>query len=361
MALSLYATLARRLTQIRLTENSAHPALPYKYIFVITNRCNSRCLTCNTWKLYREHPERLKDEMTTDEVTRTMHSVKDAMVWLNFTGGEPLLREDLLEIIRYARDHCAHLQIVNIPINGLLPDLAAKFFPQAIAACRGKDLYVTLSLDGLEAEHEKIRGVPGGYKKIMEAHRILQDLAKKHSNFILSSQLTISRYNLETALETFDFMASQDLPIVTFAHVGELFHNPEMSLDSPEDRQAIRTLAHNIYRRYPVKNFQALLPKAYLKFTYLFFENSHLPVPCHSGRSTTTIDPYGLVSPCPYLGRYSGNVRDYDYDLPKIFATEQARELRRVAQACNICWQNCEAMPTIMAHPLLSIWKFLTK
>jgi MoaA/NifB/PqqE/SkfB family radical SAM enzyme len=253
------------------------------------------------------------------------------------------------------------LKIVNIPINGLLPDLAARFFPQAIEACDEVDLYVTLSLDGLEVVQDEIRGVPGGYKKIMESHRVLQDLAKSNKHFVLSSQLTISRYNLDTALETFDFMASQDLPIVTFAHRAELFHNPEMELDTPQYRQAMTRLARQIFKRYPVKNFQGLLPKCYLKFTYLFFDSERLPVPCHSGSSTTTIDAYGWVSPCPFLGKYWGNVRDNDYNLAKMHRLPKARELREFARNCNLCWQNCEAMPTIMAHPIKSLRQFLLK
>jgi len=208
---------------------------------------------------------------------------------------------------------------------------------------------------------EKIRGVPGGYKKIMETHRLLQDIAKSNRHFVLSSQLTVSQYNLDTALETFDFMASQELPIVTFAHRAELFHNPEMDLDNPKYRQEMAKLAKSIYQCYPIKNFQALLPKSYLKFTYLFFQSERLAVPCHSGSSTTTIDPYGWVSPCPFLAKYWGNVRDYDYDLAKMHLLPEARELRDFARRCNLCWQNCEAMPSIIAHPLKSMRQFLTK
>lgn len=359
MSITLYSDLFQQLVKIRRLENSAKPALPYKYIFIITNRCNSRCLTCNTWKIYRETPEKLKDELTFDEVCRVIDSISDAIVWLNFTGGEPLLRDDLADIIRYARKTCRRLKIVNIPINGLLPDLAARFFPKAIEACDGVDLYVTLSLDGLEEVQEQIRGIPGGYKKIIETHRALQDLAKSNKHFVLSSQLTVSQFNLDTALETFDFMASQELPIVTFAHNAELFHNPEMALATPEYRQELTKLARQIYKRYPVKNFQALLPKCYLKFTHLFFDSGKLAVPCHSGTSTTTIDPYGWVSPCPFLGQYWGNVREHDYDLAKMHLLPRAGELREFARHCNLCWQNCEAMPSIMAHPLKSFFRFI--
>lgn len=85
--------------------------------FSVTNKCNSRCKTCNIWRA----PVKGLEELSLDEIESTFKSM-DPLYFLNISGGEPFLREDLAEIIRLAKRHLSP-NIIHIPSNRLAVDL----------------------------------------------------------------------------------------------------------------------------------------------------------------------------------------------------------------------------------------------
>jgi len=58
---------------------------------IVTYRCNARCCMCHTW----QHPSKKDEEFTPDLVNK----IPDSLKFINITGGEPLLRDDLDEIL----------------------------------------------------------------------------------------------------------------------------------------------------------------------------------------------------------------------------------------------------------------------
>jgi len=68
------------------------PGSPLVLTFSITNRCNSRCKTCNIWKIPAEESE----ELSLDEIELIFKSM-DKLYFLNISGGEPFLRKDLVK------------------------------------------------------------------------------------------------------------------------------------------------------------------------------------------------------------------------------------------------------------------------
>jgi MoaA/NifB/PqqE/SkfB family radical SAM enzyme len=114
-------------------------------------RCNSRCAHCNIWK-----PEFIEQELATEEWLRALDDLRS---WLGpfrmvFTGGEALLREDMLKIL----GHAVKLGIsVELLSNGIMIDevLAAQIVASGIDQ-------ITISLDGVTAEvHDRFRGGTG--------------------------------------------------------------------------------------------------------------------------------------------------------------------------------------------------------
>ncbi len=61
---------------------------------IVTYRCNAKCYMCHTWK----HPSKKEEEFTPDLIQK----IPDGMQFINITGGEPFLRDDLDEIIAIA-------------------------------------------------------------------------------------------------------------------------------------------------------------------------------------------------------------------------------------------------------------------
>jgi MoaA/NifB/PqqE/SkfB family radical SAM enzyme len=123
-------------------------------IWNLIRRCNLNCLHCYTTSADINFP----GELSTDEVFRVLQDLKEAEVRvLILSGGEPLLRADLLEIAAQAK---AMGFYVGLSSNGTLMDSElAKRIGQI-----GFD-YVGISIDGLEEAHDRFRRVQGSSER----------------------------------------------------------------------------------------------------------------------------------------------------------------------------------------------------
>lgn len=141
----------------------------------ITNRCNMRCKYCNIWAA---NPE----ELNTNQVLSMIDELSQlGTAFIHFTGGEPLLRQDIGVIL----DYCHKKNILtSINSNG-------SFFSKRINELMNLNL-LGLSLDGPKDIHDSIRG-EGSYDKVLEAINIAKSKAIKTR--ILT---VLSKSNLDT-------------------------------------------------------------------------------------------------------------------------------------------------------------------
>lgn len=130
-------------------------ATPLDVIMEITNRCNLSCHHC-----YRDSSG--EDELAFGEVERIIDQLADAgALDLAFTGGEPFLRKDFLDIASYARQRRFHIYVLS---NGTL-------ITEAVAdKIRDLNIHIRLSLYGACAEtHAKVTGVPDSFDRTVAA------------------------------------------------------------------------------------------------------------------------------------------------------------------------------------------------
>lgn len=139
--------------------------IPWYLFLLITEKCNMFCKYC-----YANIPERLKDpsrkvrEWTTKEVFKIIDDFYSLGTrYLNIQGGEPLLRDDLEEIIDYANKKG---MLTDLFTNGLL-------IHKKISALK-KLSRITVSLEGDEEAHDRDRG-KGTYRKIVENIKLLAE------------------------------------------------------------------------------------------------------------------------------------------------------------------------------------------
>jgi AdoMet-dependent heme synthase len=133
---------------------------PVVVIWEVTQACDLACVHCRACA----RPERDAAELTTAEGKRLIDEVADlgAPVFV-LTGGDPLKRGDILELIRYARS------------RGIRPALSPSATPlltrEAIMALKEAGIFrLAISLDGSTAAiHDGFRGVPGTYDRALEA------------------------------------------------------------------------------------------------------------------------------------------------------------------------------------------------
>ena len=118
---------------------------PVSLIHFLTNRCNARCSFCF---IDFDNPKTFKGELTLEEIEKMTKNMGETLLNVNFTGGEPFARKDIVEIAKlYIKN--TSIQSIYVTTNGSLPD-RIKFFAEEIAKFN-KDIEVNfqISIDDL--------------------------------------------------------------------------------------------------------------------------------------------------------------------------------------------------------------------
>ena len=185
-----------------LKSNFATLSRPYKLNFAVTYQCNSRCLTCDIWKL------KPVNELSTSEIVQFAEK-NSYFKWVELTGGEPFLRSDIVEIAKAFKANMKGLYLLTIPTNSLVNHDALVGKIEGIARLGIPRFVITLSLDGYRELHDKIRGVPGNFDKVMAVAASLHELESKYKGFSFFFGYTMSKYNIGELAKTIESVRSQ--------------------------------------------------------------------------------------------------------------------------------------------------------
>ena len=143
-----------------------------------TLTCNAKCKHCGS----SAEKKKYDGELTTDEIKTAFKQIAGDMdasrILINVTGGEPLVRKDLFEVMEYATKELGFHW--GMTTNGILLN------EKHIQKLKQSNMEtISISIDGLEETHDKFRGVPGSYKTIIENIKKLRE-----ANFVKHIQVT---------------------------------------------------------------------------------------------------------------------------------------------------------------------------
>ncbi|MDL2272571.1 12,18-didecarboxysiroheme deacetylase [Desulfovibrio sp. OttesenSCG-928-I05] len=172
-------------------------------VWNMTRRCNLRCVHCYA----QAEGEKGKDPINTVQGKALIDDLAafGSPVML-FSGGEPLVREDLSELASYATSKGMRAVIST---NGTLISKEKARELKAVGLS-----YVGISLDGGEDVHDKFRGVPGSFKKAMQGLENCQAEGLK-----VGLRFTINRRNVDQVPLLFDILKERDVPRICFYHL----------------------------------------------------------------------------------------------------------------------------------------------
>ncbi|MGQ0711914.1 MAG: heme d1 biosynthesis radical SAM protein NirJ [Rhodoferax sp.] len=173
-------------------------------IWNLIRRCNLACLHCYSISTDKD----FAGELSHEEVTTVMHDLKAFGVpVLILSGGEPLLRPDILEIGTQAK---AMGFYVGLSTNGTLID---GLLAEKIAAV-GFD-YVGISLDGIGATHDLFRRKPGAFDASLMAVRHLRDMEVK-----VGLRYTMTQDNAHDLKNLIALCEDEDVDKFYFSHLN---------------------------------------------------------------------------------------------------------------------------------------------
>ncbi|HXX88370.1 MAG TPA: radical SAM protein, partial [Candidatus Acidoferrum sp.] len=177
----------------RIAKCSLMPNRPYHVQWFLTNRCNYRCRSCNVWRSKQD-----ENELSTQEVKKGLDILKNlGVIEVVLTGGAPLLRDDIGDIIDYA----SRFFVTTVYDNG---SLAA----EKIETLRKAD-FVAISLDTLDPEkNDHAKGVKGSWNKAMKSIETLH-----REGVQVSITPTISQVNLNEIVPLTKYFLQRDIPV----------------------------------------------------------------------------------------------------------------------------------------------------
>lgn len=188
-------------------------------VWNVGRRCNLRCIHCYSQSRDDEFP----DELSHKEGRRLIDNLADFGVpVILFSGGEPLMRPDIFELIEYATGH--NMRAV-LSTNGTLitSEMATRLRDVGIS-------YAGISLDGLEQTNDRFRGVTGAFQRALEGVRNCLRVGVK-----VGLRFTMTHANFQDVSGIFDLIEQESIPRVCFYHLvytgraGKLIHQSRMS------------------------------------------------------------------------------------------------------------------------------------
>ncbi len=312
---------------------------PLKDLFWETTlRCNARCKHCGSNAGIQQLYE---DELTTEEIKRAFKQIANDMdisnTFIDVTGGEPLVREDLCEVMEYATKELGfHWGMTS---NGMLLN------EKNIEKLKNANMQsISISIDGLKKTHDEFRGVQGSYDLILENIKKLQK-----ANFLNLLQVTtvFHKKNISEIEELYKVMIDLNIfswRLMTIDPIGRTNENKELLLDGQEIKKVLEFIKNKnnekkIRLEYGCPGFLGLDYEKEVRRQYFY---------CRTGISIASILYNGDLFVCPNVPRrkefIQGNIKKDNFkevweNKYNIFRNEN----RIKCDECKKCenWKYC--------------------
>jgi radical SAM protein with 4Fe4S-binding SPASM domain len=319
---------------------------PVKVTHLTTNACNANCKHC-----YINAGQPLPNELTLDEIKRLFADLYDAgVIHLEFSGGEPLLRRDFMEMLKIAQSFDFAISICS---NGILIDeKIAKSF---------KDIgveHVQISIDGLEANNDFLRG-NGTFKSAVDAIKCLREA--EVTTYMRTTVTKRILNELEQLANLAVDLNANRFGMMRFYPVGRGMGYKEELMLNTEDTQRFHKTIHGLSKAYNGKIQVSGDDCGFFEssISNKLSEEEKKAFMCQGGKSWCVIMPNGVISPCDYIPFYAGNIRKEKFSeiwekapIFKAFREFDPKSLKGVCGSCeyrDICGGHCHAMAILFS------------
>lgn len=302
----------------------------------VTLRCNAKCEHCGS-NCGFEQP---RDEISAEKLKGALKNIADNYkakdIILNVTGGEPLMRQDLFDIMEYANELGFHWGMTS---NGMLinDEILKKMNETNMET-------ISISIDGLKDTHESFRKVPGSFDNIVKN---IQDLQNLPSIKIVQVTTVANKKNLHELEDIYNLMKTIGITswrVLNVDPIGRAKDNKELLLDKDEYKYLFNFIKkkrnENIMNvEYGCSHYLGINLEKELRYTYFT---------CLTGITVASILSNGDISICPNVERrpefVQGNIKydEFSYvweNKYKLFRNDT----RTICKECEKCknWRFC--------------------
>ena len=283
-------------------------------IWNFTNRCNLACHHC-----YSYADPNQEDFLTTDFILDAIDALKRGGIrFVIFSGGEPLIRRDIFDIAQAMRDKGI---ITYLSTNGLY--INEKNVDRIIDTFN----YIGISIDGIEAVHDRFRGMEGAYRKSLDAIALIQ----KHGGNA-GIRFTITDETKENLYDIFDLAERIGVDKIYISHLvysGRGLENLKIDISKEERRKFVEFIIDKAFQYHEEGRDIDVVTGNMEMDAILFLEKFSEKYPQlrdemlrrlrnwggnSAGRKLVNIDWMGNVKPDPFFPVTIGNMTERPFD-----------------------------------------------
>ena len=306
---------------LRLTKRLFKSPRTYHAQWMITRRCNYRCRGCSVWE--DQDPR----ELSTEEVKKGLDVLRDiGVLEIVFSGGNPLIREDIGEILDYASENF----VTTVYDNG---SMAAK----KIDALKNVD-FVAISLDTLdEKKNDYLKGVHGSWKRAMESIRLL-----KEEGIHVGVSPTISQFNVHEIVDFTRYFIKRSIPVwYCFYWYDYPFEDGMFKIGKKNDEYVIRDKkalleALDSIQKLREESDYVYITEKTLKALREFVASGVRKWKCRALDGFLIVDHLGRVAGC-----HSREPVASIFELPEAWRSPEFERLRKEYSRCTKCAYLC--------------------
>lgn len=332
-----------------LVANRLHmPLKPSMLTYIVTFKCNARCIMCDSWK--KKHEQEL-DYPQIDQ----MLSRLPRMDMVRLSGGEPFVRSDIADIVKSVGTHLRP-SLLHITTNGLLTDRIVNLVENRN---RRIPLFLLVSIDGMKEKHNSVRGLKDAWERVNNTIRTLAPLRKKLNFHISVNQTVVDREGIDQYIQLHDYLCPFDINnnlVVAYDESATYAVSPKGTVVMSKDaefkpygefsKEDINELISQAQRRLHKYSFAERVAKRY----YLQGIKNRLvhgiaspSSACVALSSHMRLYPDGSVPVCQFNSNIVGNLHEQSFD--EVWYGENAEKYRQWVRRCPGCWAECEILP----------------
>ncbi len=320
--------------------------------YLVCYRCNARCKMCDSWRM------KPGSEMTPSEVRQVFRKIGKLDV-VRLSGGEPFLREDMLDIATAVLEE-SRPSVIHITSNGSFPDRIEKFvreFPKP------KKLRFMISFDGLEEEHNESRGKDVTFDVALESVGRLVHLRKELGVKVSINHTIISEQSLDDYDGLRDQFESRDVDVhMVLAYSDSAMYGLKRRGKKAEDlitdsyplhpklqkADCVGFIKRQLKELSQIQDPMLRIGKQYyLRGLLARLRKTEGPKPkpkCVALRSHIRLLPDGSVPVCQFNTEKVGNLVSQSFE--EVWHAKHTQESRKWVDGCVGCWAECEVMPS---------------
>lgn len=310
----------------------------------LTYRCNSRCRMCNIWQI--KNPP--------DLPLKAIRNLSPHLRYINLSGGEPFLRADLEEIVEIIHEVAPRAGII-LSSNGYLSDLIAQKMAKLVKI--HPNTGVRISLDGLNAAHNRIRGIKDMAERAKATIKALNKIGVSN----LGVSFTVMEENVDDLPAVYDWAAKNRLQFAM-----ALVQNSDIYFGKSDNRLPYMEKVEAGLLRIVREELASLNPKRWARAFYdyglLEAARGHKRLlKSGAGFDSLFIDPLGEVYPSNLINLPMGNI--IEKNLDELWQSRQAEEVRAsiIDNDIQESWIICTIRGEMKRNILKVLWWIATR